>query len=360
MQDKAKEICMVSFRLLHSHLKALSNNDLKGTYIEGGFQRAFVTLFDQDFQSFTRSMFLNLDQLGKQLDKEEYQEIGSFDAFDAFRRNLTYAGNPVKEILLNVESIDHRPYKQETHYKAATEWGFKVKSFGKCVSCISSKTAQKSFTHVGERANDLLRLIHIGVDKTPYEIWKGKVLNLSYLKVWGCYYFYYPDENKIYVARYAKFFESSLISQEASGSIVDFDEIQRQDAQPSKNTSERHHVVEHENIEPQSDVTPISRSTRIPQVLKRYGFYVDVDEHELGDHGEPANYRAALSDPKFDKWVEAMNVEMQSMKDNQVQNLVDLPPNSKTVRSKWLFKKKTDVDDNVHTYKARLVAKGYA
>nr|GEV01103.1 hypothetical protein [Tanacetum cinerariifolium] len=26
-------------------------------------------------------MFLNLDQLGKQLDKEEYQEIGSFDAF---------------------------------------------------------------------------------------------------------------------------------------------------------------------------------------------------------------------------------------------------------------------------------------
>nr|GEW00652.1 hypothetical protein [Tanacetum cinerariifolium] len=81
MQDKAKESCMVSFRLLHSHLKALSNNDLKGTCIDGGFERAFVTLFDQDFQSSTRSMFLNLDQLGKQLDKEEYQEIGSFDAF---------------------------------------------------------------------------------------------------------------------------------------------------------------------------------------------------------------------------------------------------------------------------------------
>nr|GFA41112.1 retrovirus-related Pol polyprotein from transposon TNT 1-94 [Tanacetum cinerariifolium] len=81
MQDKAKESCMVSFRLLHSHIKALSNNDLKGTCIERGFERAFVTLFDQDFHSFTRSMFLNLDQLEKQLDKEEYQEIGSFDAF---------------------------------------------------------------------------------------------------------------------------------------------------------------------------------------------------------------------------------------------------------------------------------------
>ncbi|GJR53544.1 retrotransposon protein, putative, ty1-copia subclass [Tanacetum coccineum] len=55
----------------------------------------------------------------------------------------------------------------------------------------------------------------------------------------------------------------------------------------------------------------------------------------------------------------AMNVEMQSMKDNEVWILVELPPNGKTVGSKWLFKKKTDMDGAVHTYKARLVAKGY-
>ncbi|GJZ79331.1 retrotransposon protein, putative, ty1-copia subclass [Tanacetum coccineum] len=48
------------------------------------------------------------------------------------------------------------------------------------------------------------------------------------------------------------------------------------------------------------------------------------------------------------------------MKDNQVWCLVDLPPNGKTDRSKWLFKKKTDIDGIVHTYKARLVGKGYA
>ncbi|GJY88555.1 putative retrotransposon ty1-copia subclass protein [Tanacetum coccineum] len=54
-----------------------------------------------------------------------------------------------------------------------------------------------------------------------------------------------------------------------------------------------------------------------------------------------------------------MNVEMQSMKENQVWNLVDLPPNCKTVRSKWLFKKKTDMDGNIHAYNARLVANGF-
>nr|GEU78606.1 ACT domain-containing protein [Tanacetum cinerariifolium] len=47
------------------------------------------------------------------------------------------------------------------------------------------------------------------------------------------------------------------------------------------------------------------------------------------------------------------------MKDNQVWVLVELPPNGQTVRSKWLFKKKTDMDGYVHTLKACLVAKGY-
>nr|GFA64692.1 hypothetical protein [Tanacetum cinerariifolium] len=47
------------------------------------------------------------------------------------------------------------------------------------------------------------------------------------------------------------------------------------------------------------------------------------------------------------------------MRDNEVWVLVELPPNGKTVSSKWLFKKKTDMDGNVHIYKARLLAKGY-
>nr|GEV53104.1 hypothetical protein [Tanacetum cinerariifolium] len=82
-------------------------------------------------------------------------------------------------------------------------------------------------------------------------------------------------------------------------------------------------------------------------------------EHELEDLGEPVNYKAALLDPEFDKWRNAMNVEIQSMKDNGVWDLVDLPPNGKIVGSKLLFKKKTDMDGSVHTYKARLVAKGF-
>ncbi|GJU85357.1 putative retrotransposon ty1-copia subclass protein [Tanacetum coccineum] len=87
--------------------------------------------------------------------------------------------------------------------------------------------------------------------------------------------------------------------------------------------------------------------------------YVDAKEHKLGDLGEPANYKAALLDPESKKWLAAMNVEMKSMKDNEVWDRVDLPPKCKTVGSNWLFKKKTNMDGAVHTFKARLVAKGF-
>ncbi|GJV87078.1 retrotransposon protein, putative, ty1-copia subclass [Tanacetum coccineum] len=43
-----------------------------------------------------------------------------------------------------------------------------------------------------------------------------------------------------------------------------------------------------------------------------------VWEHELGDHNEPTNYKAALSYLESEKWLEALNGEMQSMKDNKV------------------------------------------
>nr|GEY78519.1 retrotransposon protein, putative, Ty1-copia subclass [Tanacetum cinerariifolium] len=88
------------------------------------------------------------------------------------------------------------------------------------------------------------------VDKTPYELWYGKVPNLSYLKVWRCkalvkrdmpdrlqqrsvkyifigypketmgYYFYFPPKNKMVIARYAEFFEKNLITQEVSGRAI--------------------------------------------------------------------------------------------------------------------------------------------
>nr|GEV96329.1 putative retrotransposon Ty1-copia subclass protein [Tanacetum cinerariifolium] len=128
---------------------------------------------------------------------------------------------------------------------------------------------------------------------------------------------------------------------------------------PSVDTSLDHEEDNQEIDEPQSDINPIRKSSRTRHAPDRMCLYIDAEEHELGDLGEPANYKAALLDPESKKWLDAMNVEMQSMKDNDVWVLVELPPNARTVGSKWLFKQKTDMDGAVYIFKDRLVAKGF-
>ncbi|GJZ25949.1 hypothetical protein Tco_0570202 [Tanacetum coccineum] len=55
-----------------------SNSD---TASSNRFKRAFMSLFGQDADTFTSTMLLNVDQLQKQLDKDEFQEDGSMAAF---------------------------------------------------------------------------------------------------------------------------------------------------------------------------------------------------------------------------------------------------------------------------------------
>nr|GEX01618.1 hypothetical protein [Tanacetum cinerariifolium] len=85
------------------------------------------------------------------------------------------------------------------------------------------------------------------------------------------YYFYFPPENKIVVARYAEFFEKNLITQELSGRAVDLEEIQDEDTSPFEITSE------------------------IPIEVE------EVDERSLGDLNEPASYKGAMLDSKSNK-----------------------------------------------------------
>nr|GEW92773.1 hypothetical protein [Tanacetum cinerariifolium] len=51
--------------------------------VEHGFKRTLATLSSHDIETFTRTMFLNVEQLEKQLHKENFQEIGSIAAFNA-------------------------------------------------------------------------------------------------------------------------------------------------------------------------------------------------------------------------------------------------------------------------------------
>nr|GFC38946.1 retrotransposon protein, putative, Ty1-copia subclass [Tanacetum cinerariifolium] len=78
------------------------------------------------------------------------------------------------------------------------------------------------------------------------------------------------------------------------------------DTHPSLDTSLNHEEEDLEIDKPESDIVSIRRSTRTRHAPNHMCLYIDAEEHD-----------------------------------------------------KWLFKKKTDMDGNVHIYKARLVEKGF-
>ena len=79
----------------------------------------------------------------------------------------------------------------------------------------------------------------------------------------------------------------------------------------------------------------------------------------LLDNDELKTYTEVIMGPESEKWFGAMKSEIESMHDNQVWNLVDPIEGVRPVECKWIFKKKIDMDGNVHIHKAQLVAKGF-
>nr|GEU84582.1 hypothetical protein [Tanacetum cinerariifolium] len=187
-----------------------------------------------------------------------------------------------------------------------------LRDFKKCVSCMSEKMARKPYTHQVERAKDLLGLIHTDVC-VPFKIMsrQGASYFVTFTDDFSRYGYVYLMKHKYEVFETLRVFQKEVENQ--------------------LDASLNHEEDDLEIDEPQSDIVPIRRSTRTRHAPDRMCLYIDAEEHELGDLGEAANYKAALLDPESGKWFNAMNVEMQSMKNNEVWVLVELSPNGKTV-----------------------------
>ncbi|GKC22808.1 zinc finger, CCHC-type containing protein [Tanacetum coccineum] len=87
-------------------------------------------------------------------------------------------------------------------------------------------------------------------------------------------------------------------------------------------------------------------------LIREYPIIYNLDE-------EPQTYSEAMKSHDSSFWKEAVNDEMDSIIGNNTLILVDLPPGSKDIKSKWIFKRKLRVDGSIEKFKARLVAKGF-
>ncbi|GJW22642.1 retrotransposon protein, putative, ty1-copia subclass [Tanacetum coccineum] len=148
-------------------------------------------------------------------------------------------------------------------------------------SMMSQTTLPKSFwDYALETAARILNMVPSKkVDKTPYEIWHGQAPKpCLYCKgnPWDIP-FYSPSENKGVCCSEMLSTLSLALDSETKWECVNLEEIQEEDQ--------------------------ILQSTRTRRPTDRLCLYIDTEEHELGDLGEPANYRAALLDPESKKWL---------------------------------------------------------
>ncbi len=106
----------------------------------------------------------------------------------------------------------------------------------------------------------------------------------------------------------------------------------------------------------QSVETEPRRSVR-PRARPQY--YSETLAVASSEIEEPRTYHKAVNGSKGSNWKEEMQVEIKSLKDNIVWELVTLPKNKKLVGSKWVYKVKVDGDGHVVRFKARLVAQSF-
>ena len=233
---------------------------------------------------------------------------------------------------------------------------------------------------------------------TPYELWKKRKTNLNYLKVWGCravvkipepkrkklgergiecIFLGYAHNSKAY--RFMVIEPNDSISAntiiESRDAIFDetrFKSISRQ-LQPQQLiqfTNELENPLEQieKNNEPCQE---LRRSKRIKKT-KDFGpdFFMFLVEGKCDSidnqisyccnvESDPITYDEAVKSQDSAFWKEAINDEMDSIMGNNTWTLVDLPPGSKPIGCKWIFKKKMKADGTIEKFKARLVAKGF-
>ena len=99
----------------------------------------------------------------------------------------------------------------------------------------------------------------------------------------------------------------------------------------------------------------LGRRNIVPPIRFRKDSALNVEEISI-----PNNYNQAINCEDKEKWIEAMNDEMDSMKSNQVWELVEKPKDVKVVSTKWIYTIKKDADGNIQRYKARFVARGFS
>ncbi|KAG7547174.1 Zinc finger CCHC-type [Arabidopsis suecica] len=260
-----------------------------------------------------------------------------------------------------------------------------------------------------------------GTKTTPYEIWKGKSLNLSHFRVFGCICYILNDKEQLgkfasrsdegiflgystHSSAYRVYNKRTKIIGDAVNVVFDDksrfllppvqDESETEQAEPAAKVTEEPATknaeastidepavvaedetdgAEKDSESPSSPVThppkklTVHKNHSVADVIgdlnERTTRGVQLDFHEMLQYScfvseiEPKTIVEALDD---EFWYGACTEELNQFTRNDVWDLVPRPAHVNVVGTKWIFKNKIDESGNVVRNKARLVAQGYS
>lgn len=246
-------------------------------------------------------------------------------------------------------------------------------------------------------------------DKSPFELWFGKKASLKHLRIIGseCYV-HVPKQNrrkmdkksvkgilvgydfggyriwnkcnkKIIRSRDVIFMEDPLLpkvsvslpNDEAKRKLNDQD-VSKEGGNteddpnedfvgfPSENSQDNDELYT-SNEENEGDHSSLKmnlrnrESIRPPERFREEVTFVMTEDLET-----PETYQQAVTSKDSEHWKNAMNEEINALKENGTWILENLPSDKKALQCKWVFKIKRNPDDSVERYKARLVVKGFS
>ena len=192
---------------------------------------------------------------------------------------------------------------------------------------------------------------------------------LGYDKYSPAYLVYHPNTKKVSKVRNVRFvgdfkqeiIESDVLPENKIPSEEDNsvkDKIDRNEG--ASNKSDESQISE--NCEKTEKMYP-DRERNKPKYLDDYVTCVSEQNDLFVDYcyvcDTPQNYSQAINCENVKDWCDAMNSEIESLKQNKVFEITRLPPGKSLIGGKWVYTTKVDAEGNSKC-KARYVAKGYA
>ena len=191
----------------------------------------------------------------------------------------------------------------------------------------------------------------------------------------GIYWIYNTENHKIFRSRDVKFNEKSILETSISITINndsfkeeendlsdnEQEENVQEEIEPIVILKEEKTVEEAENSNDEENKTDKVKRQRTK--TKRYE-PGENDTQNLFSKScfhtiQPFAYEQAINSPQERKWRDAINAELDALDENETWEISKLPIGKVALRTKWVFKIKTNINNEPERYKARLVAKGF-